>query len=30
MVTHEMDMAKYASRRVFFRDGSIEKTEQSL
>jgi putative ABC transport system ATP-binding protein len=27
MVTHEMDMAKYASRRVFFRDGSIEKSE---
>ncbi|MFA5454417.1 MAG: ABC transporter ATP-binding protein [Sulfurimonas sp.] len=28
MVTHEMDMAKYASRRVFFRDGSIEKSEE--
>ncbi|MDO9265975.1 MAG: ABC transporter ATP-binding protein [Sulfurimonas sp.] len=27
MVTHEMDMAKYASRRVFFRDGSIEESE---
>lgn len=27
MVTHEMDMAKYASRRVFFRDGSIEMGE---
>ncbi len=28
MVTHEMDMAKYASRRVFFRDGSIERSEE--
>ena len=28
MVTHEMDMAKYASRRVFFRDGSIERREE--
>ena len=29
MVTHEVEMAEYASRRVHFRDGSIEYIEES-
>jgi putative ABC transport system ATP-binding protein len=30
MVTHESEMANYASRKVHFRDGSIENKEEVL